>query len=331
MGPVGASPPATRAAALDATVVVPSFGRPQLLRACLDALAAQTLRPAEVLVVGRDGDRDTEETVSRAAAGTYAPRLLTVREAGHLPPLALGASEARAEVVSFLDDDAEPWPGWLAALLRHYAGPDVGGVGGLVSQPGAAERSTTTRIGMISWSGRFDALHLERIPTDWHARHVDAVRGTNMSFRRTLLLRYPWDGRLNGGAATDYEVDLCSWVRRQGFRIVYDPEAIVSHHLGPRPEIGRHRSPAAIASYSHNLVYVAGKALSPGRAALAIGQAFLVGSRASHGLATTAADTLAGRRPQLRAEVAPAFRGKLAGLVSLLRHHRDGPLPLDPV
>ncbi len=315
----------SEASRVSAAVVVPSFGRPELLAACLAALAGQSRPPDEVLVVGREDD---EQAAGAVAAAPLPARFLTVATTGHLPPLRLGVREAGADVVCFVDDDAEPSPGWLATLLPHYDDPRVGGVGGLVFQPGDPERPGSPRVGRLGRSGRFQALHLERVPEPWAPRDVDVLRGTNMSFRRSLLLAYTWDARLNGGAATDYEVDLCAFVRRSGYRLLYDPDAGVTHHLGPRPELGRAPSPDAIRNYSHNLVYVAGKALPPHKAVLTVLDAFLIGNRLSYGLATAAGDTLLGRRPSLRHQVLPALAGKLAGLTSLAAYARRGAEPL---
>jgi GT2 family glycosyltransferase len=311
------------------SVVVPSFGRPDLLRACLAALEAQTTPPDEVLVVARVGDDETAG-VARAATGTVPVSLLTIDRPGHLPPLALACGEAKGDVVAFLDDDAEPWPAWLAALLRHYVKHRVGGAGGLVHQPATHDRRVATRPGRIGLLGRFDRTGIHLPPAAWGPREVDVLRGTNMSFRRELLAEYPWDARLNDNAATDYEVDLCSWVRRRGYSIVYDPDAIVTHHLGPRPEIGRRRSPEWTRAYSHNLVYVAGKALPPPQRATALVHALFVGTRASYGPLAALADTARGRPPSLRDEVLPALAGKLGGLLSLAAYARSGPEPLAP-
>jgi glycosyltransferase involved in cell wall biosynthesis len=305
---------------LGVAVVVPSFGRPETLGACLESLRRQTPAPAETVVVGRGGDDETRTVADEAGV-----RHVSVAAAGHLPPLAAGVAATTAGIVCFLDDDAEAWPGWTAALARHFADPSVGGAGGLVSQPGAGERRVAGSVCRLPASGRFDSLRADWIPAAWGPRDADALRGTNMAFRRSLIERYPWDARLNRGAATDYEIDLSAWVRRNGFRLVYDPDAIVTHRPAPRPEIGRDRTPAAIEDYSHNLVYVAGKALPPARAAVALAHAFLVGNRHSYGLAAAAGDTLLGRPPGLREEVWPALAGKLAGLRSLREYRRSGP------
>lgn len=308
---------------MSAAVVVPSFGRPGLLDACLRAVDRQTLAPAETIVVARVGDAETA-----AVAGAHGARVATVATPGHLPPLRAGAEAASAEVVAFVDDDAEPWRDWLAALVRHYADPGVGAVGGLVAQP-PDDRVVSPSVGRLGRAGSFDALNAHRVPQEWGARDVDAVRGANMSVRRELLGGYAWDARLNGGAATDYEIDLCAHVRRSGYRVVWDPDAIVTHRLGPRPQIGRRADAAAIRAYSHNAVYVAGKALPPGRAALAVGRAFLRGNRLSYGLATALADTLLLRPPSLAGQIVPALAGKVAGVRSLVALARRGPEPLE--
>ena len=51
-----------------------------------------------------------------------------------------GVELTDADVVVFLDDDAAAQPGWLEGLARHYADPDVLGVGGRIDPWWATER-----------------------------------------------------------------------------------------------------------------------------------------------------------------------------------------------
>lgn len=78
------------------SVVVPTLDRPQSLRACLRALAAQT-----------EADR-IEVLVEKGERGPAAARNA-------------GAAKARAPLLAFTDDDCEPQPGWAAALLARHA------------------------------------------------------------------------------------------------------------------------------------------------------------------------------------------------------------------
>jgi GT2 family glycosyltransferase len=311
------------------SVVVPSYGRPTELARCLAALAAQGPTVAEVVVVIRAGDSETE-AAARSAALEHGLNLIvsSVDAPGHLPPLRAGIAAARAPVVAFLDDDCEPWPHWAETLAGHYSAADVGGVGGLVAQPGVSDRLTARHIGRLGLVPRPARTFSARIPIRWGARSVDVIPGGNMSYRADVLSTYEWDARMNRGAATDYEVNLAAHAKSRGMRLVYDPDAIVTHHIAPRVDIDRDRSASEIFDYSHNLVYVAGRSFGPLRAALAIGDAFLIGNRFSYGLATAAFDLVGRNRVSVRDQIVPSFRGKLAGLASLAASARTGPAPL---
>lgn len=316
--------------ALSFGVVIASYGRPEYLARCLQSVSALTRRPDEVIVVGRSGDEKTREAAALTAAETTLPlRYETVDRPGHLPPLARGVEVAVADVLGFLDDDCEAAGGWAAALLQHYADGSVGGVGGLVLQPALGEARITRKIGNIDWRGRLASTRSAWLPATDEVRDVDVLIGCNMSYRRTVIQAYEWDARMNVGAATDFEVHLAAYVRAQGHRVVWDPAVAVIHHVAPRPHGGRGRTPEEIRAYSHNLVYVAGRSLSPLQGTLSIVDAFLIGNRFSYGVGTAVADSLLGRPPSLGAQLIPAFGGKVAGIRSLVASARSGPERLD--
>ena len=117
------------------SVVVAARNEAERLPRLFDALAAQTLPPAEVVIVD-DASTDTTATVVQAyAAGSPFPiRLLPVSEseraASALPPkkhaLSRGIAAARSARVVLTDADTQPEPGWLAAFSRHAAAtPDA--------------------------------------------------------------------------------------------------------------------------------------------------------------------------------------------------------------
>ena len=104
------------------SVVVPTYKRPQLLKACVEKLLRQTL-PADgyEVVVADDGDsqatRALVEDMARQSA--VALRYVPVREK-HGPSAArnTGWRSARAELIAFTDDDCLPDHDWLANGLR---------------------------------------------------------------------------------------------------------------------------------------------------------------------------------------------------------------------
>src|SRR5205823_190465 len=105
------------------SVVVPVRNRRALLRQLLDALAAQTYRDYEVIVVddgSTDGARD--EVAADAAAGRNA-RLVSNTGSGAVAGRCAGVARSTAEYLAFTDSDCFPHPGWLAAGVAALAGP----------------------------------------------------------------------------------------------------------------------------------------------------------------------------------------------------------------
>ena len=114
------------------SVVIPTRNRAEKLARCLAALARQTLSPAafDVIVV----DDGSEVPVDRAI-GNGLPMSVKVLRVPHGGPAAArnrGVEQAAGEVVAFTDDDCEPEPGWLAALLAALASGTAPGAGGRV-------------------------------------------------------------------------------------------------------------------------------------------------------------------------------------------------------
>jgi glycosyltransferase involved in cell wall biosynthesis len=109
------------------SVVVPSFRRPERIRACVQALAEQDLpgEPYEVVVV----DDGSPEPLAPHLADLAGRVPLTVHRQPNAGPAAArntGAGLARGALLAFTDDDCAPDPGWLRALLAaHRAHPEA--------------------------------------------------------------------------------------------------------------------------------------------------------------------------------------------------------------
>lgn len=104
--------------ALAVSVVIPAYRRPQPLRACLEALAAQTIaEPWETVVVDDGSPEPLEASLGDAIRP---PNLRFVRQANAGPAAARnrGAREARGEFLAFTDDDCRPEPAWLETLVQ---------------------------------------------------------------------------------------------------------------------------------------------------------------------------------------------------------------------
>ncbi|RZU34450.1 glycosyltransferase family 2 protein [Blastococcus saxobsidens] len=131
------SVPGTAQDAVRVTIAVPTYRRPDELRALLPLLLAQAREVAaggyavDVLVVDNDPGRGAAVTVSEMTA----PELRYAAEP--TPGIAAVRNRALAEaagatLLAFIDDDERPQPGWLAALLDTWSATGAAAVSGVV-------------------------------------------------------------------------------------------------------------------------------------------------------------------------------------------------------
>lgn len=105
-----------------ASVVVPTFDRPSLIRRCLDALRGQEWRDGrfEVIVVD-DGHSDEVRRIVESAARpdvAFIYRRSSRRASGPAAARNIGWRLARAPVVAFTDDDCIPQASWLLSGME---------------------------------------------------------------------------------------------------------------------------------------------------------------------------------------------------------------------
>jgi len=218
------------------SVVIVSRGRPAALGLCLTALAQNRYPAFEVIVV-----TDAEGEAALAAwAGRI--RLRRCDEANISLARNIGIEAAAGEVVAFLDDDALPEPGWLAALTAPFADEDVAAAGGYVRGPGHLGWQWRARAAFADGSTRDLILdNDETVVLRGRLGRGIKTEGTNMAVRRGLLAAM-------GGFDPAYrfyldETDLNLRLAAQGARTAIVPGAIVNHGYLESPRRRRDRVP----------------------------------------------------------------------------------------
>ncbi|MFZ0639021.1 MAG: glycosyltransferase [Candidatus Acidiferrales bacterium] len=302
------------------TVVVPSYHRPAALMSCVRSILDGRLRPREIIVVGRQGDDETEQAVTLLhtfAKDATAMRSAWVTVPGHVPPVETGARMASGGIVAIVDDDVTVHSDWLERLVPAFSDPRVGVVGGRVTVPGAPLPKLKGRPGQISWYGKAWG-NLGNI-NGASLIDVSTVMEGNWAWRRDLLASIVFDPVLNFDDASMYGLDLCFQARRKGYRIVYEPRAAVDHHVAARaPELDRSDRSRRTFSYCRNYTYIMLKNSPAWRKFIFLSWTFLVGEYHAWGAAALVADTFA-RGLRVQRNVATAFRGKMEGILLWLR------------
>ncbi len=215
---------------LSASVGVVTYERPTFVARCIEHLLAQTRPPLEIIVVDSSSSDDTERMVR--------DRFPMVRY--EVCPSGRGATAtarnicyriARGDVIAFIDDDAFAEPEWLERLLPSFGDPTVGGVGGrqIRGQPGETDEGLDA-IGKLLADGTLTA-NFTADPGTTVA--VDHLLGANMAIRRSVLDELGGIRDGYAGTCIREETDLCLRVAHAGYRLLYDPDAVVEHVAAP--------------------------------------------------------------------------------------------------
>ncbi|GAA2086458.1 glycosyltransferase family A protein [Pseudolysinimonas kribbensis] len=128
------------------SVVIPVRNDGPMLRRALDALAAQTRRADEIVVVD-NGSTDDSAAIA-AAAGA---RIVTEPIAGIPRASAVGYDAARGDIIARIDADTVVPPTWLEHALTDFDDAQVDLLTGHATFYGAG--AVTRRLGRAWWVG----------------------------------------------------------------------------------------------------------------------------------------------------------------------------------
>ena len=217
------------------SVVVPTYCRPESIKKCLEAMFEQSRLADEILVVTRDDDTGTLDFLKTLDLKKMRVQVLTVNAPGQVAALNAGLDAARGDIVAFTDDDAVPHRDWLERIERHFdSDPRIGGVGGrdLRYHEGVLETGEKKVVGKLRWFGLLVGNHHLGFG---EPREADHFKGVNMSFRRVAIGNVRFDHKLRGsGAQLCNDSGFSLDVKRNGWKLIYDPEILVEHYEGGR-------------------------------------------------------------------------------------------------
>ena len=199
-----------------ATVLIPAYNEESVIVHTVRAALASGYPRLEVLVVD-DGSTDRTAALVRQNFGAD-PRVRLLTQENHGKPAALnhGLAVASGEIIVSIDADTIVDKEAIPRLVWHFADPNVGAVAGNIKV-----------INRNSWITRWQALeyitsqNLEKRAFDL-LNCIPVVPGAAGAWRAELL-------RENGGFSGDTvaeDTDLTLTIRRNGWKILYDEDAI---------------------------------------------------------------------------------------------------------
>jgi mycofactocin system glycosyltransferase len=200
----------------DVTVLVPAFGRVDVLDACLSALGTDF----PVLVV--DDASPDPDAIAAVAAAHSATVLRRDVNGGPGAARNTGLAQVASEFVAFLDSDCVPGPRWIEALCAHLADPQVAAVAPRITAlPSGTPAGRYARArGSLDMGARPSRVApgcvVSYVPTAALVVRTDAIRALGPA---------PFDPQLRVGE----DVDLIWRLHGAGWRVRYEPAVRVGH------------------------------------------------------------------------------------------------------
>jgi GT2 family glycosyltransferase len=220
------------------SIIVPTRDRIDLLRPCiasvLDSLEAY---PGECEIVIADNDSIESETLDYFENLSVMPRARIIRYRGPFNWSAINnaaAREANGEVLIFLNNDTIVLArDWCVELVTNAIREDVGAVGARLLYVDGTIQHSGVVLGVEGVAGH-EAVgetpeHGGYFGRSHVLRSAAAVTGACLATRHALF------EKLDGGfdemnlKVAFNDVDYCMRVRKAGYRIVYNPFAVLYH------------------------------------------------------------------------------------------------------
>jgi GT2 family glycosyltransferase len=204
------------------SVVVPFYNAEKTLKSCLEALAAQTVKPCEIIMVD-NGSTDASADIADKFVEKEPEIFKYVLENRRGPSIARnsGAKQSQGDIISFTDSDCIPDKNWLRNILIGFNDSQIGSVAGKI-------KSYRTK-------NLYDKFHavftLKGFTESYTLSEFSLVRGgfptANLSVRRDAFNKIGGFDETLKISAEDY--DLCARIYQIGCSIKYLPDVIVYH------------------------------------------------------------------------------------------------------
>ncbi len=218
------------------SIVIPTYQRQDLLRACLQSIESHAPPKTDILVVD---DASPADAISRVVVDFPEVRCIRLpRRSGFAVAANTGLREASGEIVEFLNDDTEVTAGWAEAALAGFENPRVAAIAPLVlfhpaTQPANARRHLRLdsagdryyRGGVAAKRGHGQVL------SDEHSKpcQVFGASASSAFYRRSILQEL--GGFPESFGAYFEDVDVAFRLHWAGWQTLYQPDSRVYHHV----------------------------------------------------------------------------------------------------
>lgn len=211
------------------SIIIPVFNKVEYTKRCMEAIQKNTLEGLFEVIFVDNGSTDGSPGYLKSLGGQVTV-ITNSMNLGFVSACNQGARVAATEYLVFLNNDTEPQQGWLENMISTAdSDTKVGAVGAKLIYPDGRIQEAG---GIIFSDGRgWNFGNGDDAGKDIYNRlcEVDYCSGACLLVRREQFLQL---GGMDERYSPAYyeETDLCFSLRKSGFKVVYNPKAVVIHH-----------------------------------------------------------------------------------------------------
>ena len=219
------------------SIIIPAHNRAEYLRDAVLSVCQQTMPPEqyEVIVVDNRSTDQTRQVAETLVSQHSMVRYIYESRLGLHNARHAGASEARGEILVYVDEDVIVPPGWLQAMFKPYEDSLVACVGGKILPQWEVEPPV-----WLDQFGRNGGINLSMLDLGDDTSELawpQTVYGCNLSMRKRVLYEI---GGFNPDAMGDHrliwlrgdgETGLHEKIYHAGYKVIYEPRAWLYHRV----------------------------------------------------------------------------------------------------
>ncbi len=211
------------------SVIIPTYNRKKQALETLKTFCAQNHQEFEMIIIDQ-GPEAIKEAEIAALGLTFPVKYERLARPNLSKARNAGIRSAGGDILLFCDDDIDPGRFLIAKHLACYGDDMVGGVGGRVIGAGKRKEKLFFKS-LFPMVGTFNPVDASLI-CNFHKKsrcEVKHVLGCNMSFRKAVVQKAGLFDESVGGTSNLEDTDMSFRIRKLGFKLIFEPDAIVRH------------------------------------------------------------------------------------------------------
>jgi GT2 family glycosyltransferase len=206
------------------SVIFPTLNRGEVLINSLRDILRQKYPEFEVVIIDQS---DTEQKEINDFLKNHKNKIkfFHINKKGSCLARNYGAQKANGDILLFLDDDIRVNdPNFITYHAENFQNNRVGIVGGRITGDFEA-KARGGEVGKLKYWGLREITNFSANKK----QEIDHAAGGNMSCRKDIFFKINGYNEIYVGNAHREETDFCLRVKRTGYKLIFEPKAVVDH------------------------------------------------------------------------------------------------------